>query len=135
MNDPLSPSAVAVLDAFWRDLDFGDDFTSANIAAALEAAAAQVEPDDGVSSEVRRVLDRLLAIAAELLERPTPQLVAEGPKPEEILAFSARYDGPTLGFPAALRDFFARWLPANALPTPGPPMADQFPDATKKVLL
>jgi hypothetical protein len=39
---------------------------------------------------------------------------AEGPKPEEILAFCARYDGPTPGLPAALRDFFASWgTPAN----------------------
>ena len=93
MNEPLSPSAQAVLDA--ATVPTGD-FCLENVneiaAAALEAAAAQVEPDDGVSSEVRRVLDRLLAIAAELLERPTPQPaappapqpVAKGPTDDEI---------------------------------------------------
>jgi hypothetical protein len=58
---PLSPATQAVLDAF-RSSHTGQGC----LAAALRAAADQVEPDDGVSSEVRRVLDKLLAIAAEL---------------------------------------------------------------------
>jgi len=36
------------------------------LAAALRAAADQVEPDDGIPTEVQRVLDKLLAIADEL---------------------------------------------------------------------
>jgi hypothetical protein len=38
----LSPAAAAVLDAFWRDLDFREDFTPANIAAALRALDSQL---------------------------------------------------------------------------------------------
>jgi hypothetical protein len=69
MTKSLSPAAQAVLDAFLGDAEntgLQMDDLRENVAAALEAAANQVEPDDGVSSEVRRVLDRLLAIAAEL---------------------------------------------------------------------
>ena len=40
----LSPAAQAVLDAFWKDLDFREDFTPRNIAAALRAAAKELGP-------------------------------------------------------------------------------------------
>jgi hypothetical protein len=43
----LSPAAQAVMDAFWKDLDFREDFTPRNIAAALRAAADQVVPELG----------------------------------------------------------------------------------------
>jgi len=59
--------------------------------------------------------------ARAALAQPEP----EGPKPEEILAFCARYDGPTPGLPAALRDFFASW----ARPTPQPvPVSERLPE-------
>jgi hypothetical protein len=67
----LSPAAQAVLDAFlaeWPDEALEQDRRC--LAAALRAAADQVEPDDGVPSEVRRVLDKLLAIANELEALP-----------------------------------------------------------------
>ena len=61
----LSPAAQAVLDAVEDDCIHPDD--KHRIAAAvLRAAAEQIEPDGGVSGEVREVLNRLLAIAAEL---------------------------------------------------------------------
>ena len=63
----LSPAAQAVLDAAterWLDVD--DDIPAQVAAAALRAAADQIEPDDGVSTEVRQVLNKLLAIADEL---------------------------------------------------------------------
>ena len=59
---PLSPAAWAVASA----ASVARDHARSPIAAALRAAADQVEPDDGVPSEVRRVLDKLLAIATEL---------------------------------------------------------------------
>jgi hypothetical protein len=60
----LSPAAQTVLDAYWQTpIETG---VHRPLAAALRAAADQVEPDDGVPSEVRRVLDKLLAIADEL---------------------------------------------------------------------
>jgi hypothetical protein len=58
----LSPAAQVVWDAFAS----APTCAEVKLAAALCAAADQVEPDDGVPSEVRRVLDDLLAIAAEL---------------------------------------------------------------------
>jgi len=62
--EPLSPAAQAVLDAA---LELPDDPELEEIiAAALRAAADQIEPDDGVSTEVRQVLNKLLAIADEL---------------------------------------------------------------------
>ena len=61
----LSPAAQAVLDAYWDDAPL-ESGARCGLAAALRAAADQVEPDDGVPSEVRRVLDKLLAIANEL---------------------------------------------------------------------
>jgi hypothetical protein len=57
----LSPAAQAVL---WAGLDRDSDRLV--IAAALRAAADQVEPDDGIPAEVQRVLDKLLAIVDEL---------------------------------------------------------------------
>ena len=57
-DQPLSSAAQAVLDAFWKDLDCGDDFTVRNIAAALRAVAPQME---FVQDHLK-----LLAIAAEL---------------------------------------------------------------------
>ena len=54
--EPLSPAAQAVLDAFWKDLDFREDFTPINIAAALCAAAIYCKRDAVV----------LMAIADEL---------------------------------------------------------------------
>jgi hypothetical protein len=64
----LSPAAQAVLDAVF-DLWTGG-YNHPNkprcVAAALRAAADQVEPDDGIPAEVQRVLDKLLAIADEL---------------------------------------------------------------------
>jgi len=84
---PLSPAAQAVLraDAGARcvsewdsvndppchpsDSNWNGCFDCVNrsaVAAALRAAADQIEPDDGVSTEVRQVLNKLLAIADEL---------------------------------------------------------------------
>ena len=66
----LSPAAQAVLNA--AEDAYGYNYSDFHCcadrvaAAALRAAADQVEPDDGVPSEVRRVLDKLLAIATEL---------------------------------------------------------------------
>ena len=62
----LSPAA-AVLEAFtanWQEEPLDQDRQC--LAAALRVAAYQIEPDDGVSAEVRQVLNRLLAIADEL---------------------------------------------------------------------
>ena len=63
----LSPAAQAVLDAFRAVPDLRD---CPSIAAALRAAADQVEPDDGIPTEVQRVLDKLLTIADELEAQP-----------------------------------------------------------------
>jgi type IV secretory pathway VirB2 component (pilin) len=57
----LSPAAQAVLDAALPHM-----VHRYSVAAALRAAADQAEPDDGVSTEVRQVLNRILAIADEL---------------------------------------------------------------------
>jgi len=76
-DQPLSPAAQAVLDAFWQDLDCGDDFTVRNIAAALRAAADQVVPEtplpsypddfeSGAYEANQWARMRLLSIAAEL---------------------------------------------------------------------
>jgi hypothetical protein len=67
MPKPLSPAAQAVLDAFraeWPDEALKQDCKC--LAAALCALADQVEPDDGISAEVRQVLNKILAIATEL---------------------------------------------------------------------
>jgi len=68
MTEPLSPAAQAVLDAYWKyPWDPARQHEDrGSIAAALRAAADQIEPDDGVSTEVRQVLNKLLAIADEL---------------------------------------------------------------------
>ena len=65
----LSPAAQAVLDAFWKDLYCGDDFTVRNIAAALQAAATQLHHDPKQSHQIGGIIAsrlQLLAIAAEL---------------------------------------------------------------------
>ena len=63
----LSPAAQAVLDAAEPCVAPNEcPGLEAAIAAALRAAADQIEPDDGVSTEVSQVLNKLLAIAAEL---------------------------------------------------------------------
>ena len=74
MNDPLSPSAQAVLDAFKNasDGEYVEGVWVVNertmLAAALKAAADQSEnlydPHEGKVSIVRA--EKLLAIAAEL---------------------------------------------------------------------
>jgi hypothetical protein len=61
----LSPAAQAVLDAANYVYDRAGT-TGHGLAAALRAAADQVEPDDGIPAEVQRVLEKLLAIAKEL---------------------------------------------------------------------
>jgi hypothetical protein len=63
----LSPAAQAIASAY----DDTPEKKTGNhrylwLAAALRAAADQVEPDDGIPAEVQRVLDKLLAIADEL---------------------------------------------------------------------
>ena len=72
----LSPAAQAVMDAFWKDLDFREDFTPRNIAAALEAVADQVVPENanpvGDEHDNARLFQwivirsQILAISAEL---------------------------------------------------------------------
>lgn len=59
----LSPAAQAVLDAVVSHPEFA---TRKRTAAALRAAADQIEPEDGIPSEVQHVLDKLCAIADEL---------------------------------------------------------------------
>ena len=78
MNDPLSPSAVAVLDAANGCCSYGpDDVLNESrwiAAAALEAVADQVAPSDAMEPrnyipmalECQRIRAELLAIAAEL---------------------------------------------------------------------
>jgi len=64
----LSPAAQAVLDAYFTYADLLNREVSHEemLAAALRAAADQVAPDDGISAEVRQVLNKILAIATEL---------------------------------------------------------------------
>lgn len=63
----LSPAAKAIDFAVYGP---GPGATRRDIAAAaLEAAADQVEPDDGISAEVRQVLNKILAIATELKDQ------------------------------------------------------------------
>ena len=72
--EPLSPAAQAVMDAFWKDLDFREDFTPANIAAALRAAVEDNEYKPNMRDEMEVMFSEgwnslrkeLLAIAAEL---------------------------------------------------------------------
>jgi hypothetical protein len=54
-----STAAQAVMDAFWKDLDFREDFTPRNIAAALRALAVRIKGADPIRQDV-------LDIAAEL---------------------------------------------------------------------
>jgi hypothetical protein len=65
----LSPAAQAVLDAVEDDCIHPAD-RHRIAAAALRAAADQIEPEDGIPSEVQHVLDKLLAIADELEAQP-----------------------------------------------------------------
>jgi hypothetical protein len=73
-STPLSPAAQAVYDAFWKDLDFREDFTARNIAAALRAAVKYTRKQKVlrtlgvpmVESPVYCLESTLLAIAAEL---------------------------------------------------------------------
>jgi hypothetical protein len=63
----LSPAAQAVASAY----DDTPEKDTGNhrylwLAAALRAAADQIEPEDGIPSEVQHVLDKLCAIADEL---------------------------------------------------------------------
>jgi hypothetical protein len=58
----LSPAAQAVLDAFWEGLGCGDDWDNANLAAALCAAADQINHDWSAFN----CIDALYEIAAEL---------------------------------------------------------------------
>jgi hypothetical protein len=69
----LSPAAQAVLDAAFSVYDCEALYSLTEgqhagmiAAAALCAVADQVEPDDGISAEVRQVLNKILAIATEL---------------------------------------------------------------------
>jgi hypothetical protein len=69
----LSPAAQDVLDAFLGDAEntgLQMDDLRENVAAALRAAADQIEPEDGIPSEVQHVLDKLCAIADELEAQP-----------------------------------------------------------------
>jgi len=76
MTEPLSPAAQAVFSAWAKPVDVDRSLVVSGqaleaqargaLAAALRAAADQIEPDDGVSTEVRQVLNKLLAIADEL---------------------------------------------------------------------
>ena len=77
MNEPLSPAAQAVLDAFLNGYtcnpEFGVAFESDRngLAAALEAAADQVVPTDPCGNDCcitqcEQIRADLLAIAAEL---------------------------------------------------------------------
>ncbi len=69
----LSPDAQTVLNAVLPVYDDEHLYVATMkkhagmiAAAAIKAVADQVEPDDGVSAEVRQVLRRILAIATEL---------------------------------------------------------------------
>ena len=67
----LSPAAQAVASAY----DNTPEKEAGNhryhwLAAALWAAADQIEPEGGTPAEVQQVLDKLLAIAAELQAQP-----------------------------------------------------------------
>jgi hypothetical protein len=61
----LSPAAQAVLDAFWEGLDYLDDFTPHNLAAALRAATFQLSFGHATGSGIV-CEDDLFAIADEL---------------------------------------------------------------------
>ena len=76
MNEPLSPAATAVLDAFFTG-DWEDEPLHANIAAALRAAVDQVVPqcrkpmyadswEESAWTAQQDIRADLLAIAAEL---------------------------------------------------------------------
>jgi hypothetical protein len=47
------------MDAFWKDLDFREDFTPRNIAAALRALAVRINGADAIRQDI-------LDIATEL---------------------------------------------------------------------
>jgi hypothetical protein len=58
-----------VLDAVFEPWSIIDNPQSI-AAAALRAAADQIEPEDGIPSEVQHVLDKLCAIADDLEAQP-----------------------------------------------------------------
>ena len=64
----FSPAAQAVWDEYMSTSV--RPVAHKQLAAALRAAADQVEPDDGIPTEVQRVLDKLLTIADELEAQP-----------------------------------------------------------------
>ena len=80
MTKPLSPAAQAVLDAFFEGVNYLEDVSPSNVAAALQAAADQVvlmRPTGGRAWTVEQAVaydaltkafDLLNAIAAELEE-------------------------------------------------------------------
>ena len=57
----LSPAAQAVIDAFWKDLDFCEDFTPRNIAAALRALAVRINGADAIRQDILDIADELEA--------------------------------------------------------------------------
>ena len=59
MTTPLSPATQAVMDAFWKDLDFREDFTPRNIAAALRALAVRINGADAIRQDVLDIADEL----------------------------------------------------------------------------
>jgi hypothetical protein len=70
----LSTAAQAILNAYGRETGDIDCVWHPSelkgLAAALHAAVDQIEPEDGIPSEVQHVLDKLLAIADELGAQP-----------------------------------------------------------------
>jgi hypothetical protein len=55
----LSPAAQAVMDAFWKDLDFREDFTPRNIAAAFRALAVRINGADAIRQDILDIADEL----------------------------------------------------------------------------
>jgi hypothetical protein len=74
MTKPLSPAAQAILNAYGRETGDIDCVWHPSelkgLAAALRSTADQIEPEDGIPSEVQHVLDKLCAIADELKDQP-----------------------------------------------------------------
>jgi hypothetical protein len=69
-----SPAAQAILDAYGSETGDIDCVWHSSelkgLAAVLRAAADQIEPEDGIPSEVQHVLDKLCAIADDLEAQP-----------------------------------------------------------------
>jgi hypothetical protein len=71
----LSSAAQAVYDAFWEGIYYNDDITDSNVAAALRAAAEQIETlycDSNVEDSPGIVFAccQLVLLAEELEARP-----------------------------------------------------------------